>query len=397
MSKNLEIVIGPNGFGKTYYLNEIKKTLDKKKITYFDLNSEIKTEDELKDTKDSTKSMEFIINEILISTDYGDAKDNLVIQIQKCIDGKKVELNNIFDDVLNFNENTRKQDFVEANKTLTIKKPINVNKSEINSMGSGQRMLLLLKLTELSDKEYIFLDEPEAHSHPSMLHEIAKTINELVVKNKKVYIATHSPILVSLLDFDFENLKIINDTTHIIKNIDFEKAILEAKSTTASLGSLSNAYKNYYKDSSTLMQVIKQNHLQEFLFAMFAKKIYMCEGIYDESYIKQSLCVYGKANEDYYIFKTFGKFPMLILILLLRQVNENIVSVFDSDSNYNKDNVYISFNNPIQDSCKNRVKMFDPNLETEIGYKYKNKNDKFGFTEYISTNSNITICDVSEL
>jgi len=57
------------------------------------------------------------------------------------------------------------------------------------------------------------------------LHEVARLINE-ISKNKNVYLATHSPQLLSLLNIDFNNMFLLNDSNFKKeKTIDFDKAI----------------------------------------------------------------------------------------------------------------------------------------------------------------------------
>lgn len=61
-------VIGPNGFGKTTYLQKKEADLIAAGISENDilfLESEILLSDEVKDTKDDTKTMEYIIQNLL--------------------------------------------------------------------------------------------------------------------------------------------------------------------------------------------------------------------------------------------------------------------------------------------------------------------------------------------
>ena len=89
-------------------------------------------------------------------------------------------------------------------------------------MGSGQKMQLILALIKESSKSYIFLDEPEKYSHPSLLHKTAKLIEE-ISKTKTVYMATHSPKLLSMIDLDISRIFIFNDNSYTPKVIDFVK------------------------------------------------------------------------------------------------------------------------------------------------------------------------------
>ena len=62
----LQIFVGPNGFGKTTKLIEIKKKLDNQKNNNtIMLSSELIFDDEVKDTVNTSMLMEYIITEIL--------------------------------------------------------------------------------------------------------------------------------------------------------------------------------------------------------------------------------------------------------------------------------------------------------------------------------------------
>ena len=110
------------------------------------------------------------------------------------------------DEVLALNLQQRKKDVIVPTPTKEYKKTVKINADDLkNSMGSGQKLQFLLKLIQHSNKKYVYLDEPENHTHPSMLHITAKLINELS-ETKEVCVATHSPELLNLLNIDFKNI-----------------------------------------------------------------------------------------------------------------------------------------------------------------------------------------------
>lgn len=79
----LQIFVGPNGFGKTTKLIEIKKKLDNQKSNNtIMLSSELIFDDEVKDTVNTSMLMEYIITEILSDEETQKAR----IELEKAVD-----------------------------------------------------------------------------------------------------------------------------------------------------------------------------------------------------------------------------------------------------------------------------------------------------------------------
>ena len=232
MSGSIEVVIGPNGYGKSTYLEQkrdglLSNGIDASDIRY--MPSEIKLMDEVKDSLDNSQTMEFLMSEMLETPDYLRLRDELYHELDAAISNNVEKLNLILDEVLSLNGSTRSGDFISSNPKRAIKYPVAINQKDIkNKMGSGQRMQLLLMFARDSKKHYIILDEPEKYSHPSLLNGTAKAINDLVASGKDVILATHSPKLVSMLELNYCSIRIINDATHNPKSIDFDGAVKSA-------------------------------------------------------------------------------------------------------------------------------------------------------------------------
>lgn len=106
--------------------------------------------------------------------------------------------NELMDETLVLNSHERTKDVIAPQKTGEYKKSVKINEDDLkSSMGSGQKLHFLLRLIEKSNNQYIFLDESENHSHPSMLNITANLINKLS-ETKNVYIATHSLELLNI-------------------------------------------------------------------------------------------------------------------------------------------------------------------------------------------------------
>ena len=70
MPGKLTILIGPNGYGKTTRLEEIKKGLATNGKSVFSIPSEILLLDEIKDTKDTSQTMEYLLTELIQTPKY---------------------------------------------------------------------------------------------------------------------------------------------------------------------------------------------------------------------------------------------------------------------------------------------------------------------------------------
>lgn len=363
----LTIYIGPNGFGKTTQLEKdyeelIKNGILKNKI--IKLNAEIIFSDEMKDSVNKSFMLDYIVSELLETDEIVKARNNYEKLVDNQILENKSLYNESIEEVLLMNNMKREKEVLSINQSKEFKKLVSINSNEVkNKMGSGQRLQFLLSLIKKSNKDYIFLDEPENHTHPSLLHNTAKLINELS-KNKNVTIATHSPELLSMLDFSFDNLYIFNDPKFgEPKKIDFN--CLKKVTEKINIGSFNDKSKTYY-DPDHLKKNIIELHKKEFLNCLFSKKVYIIEGLNDELFLKKALVAYNKQYEQYSIFCCYGKPHFLPFIEIFENINIIVVPIFDKDNNkISEDNNKI-INNILMK--KDTYIVFCPNVEEEIGY-----------------------------
>lgn len=380
----LRIYIGPNGYGKTYAINskieELKKE-DRNRKDIIMLNSEIVFADEMKDSVNNSFVMEYLIEELLENDDINNAKENYEELIDKNVEDNKEMYNDIMNEVLSLNNQQRKKDVIDTTSNKEHKKLIKINSDDLkNSMGSGQKLQFLLKLIEKSNKKYIFLDEPENHTHPSLLHITAGLINKLSI-NKDVCIATHSPELLNLLNIDFNELYIFNDPNFgSPKKIDFDAAVLIPES--IHLDNLNNKSKTYYNVTSFKKNIIEL-HKKEFFEAIFSKTVYMVEGINDLLFLKSLLVKKSKQYNQYSIFQCYGKPHYLPFINIFKQLGIDVVPLFDIDDK--NDSINILINEEIK-KC-NKYLEFDDNLEKELNYSGK-KTDTPSFIEFLDNFNN---------
>ena len=384
MPGSIRVVIGPNGYGKTTYLNDTSKKLANAGESILMVPSEIKLLDEVKDTVDTSQTMEFLLSEILETPAFVKKREALYAEADKAIASRLPEMNQMLEEVLSLNGSERTKDFIAPNPKRTIKNLVSIGQDDVKKkMGSGQRMQLLLKLAAKSSKGHIFLDEPEKYSHPSLLNGTAKAINELVAAGKNVYIATHSPKLVSMLDFDLGDLRLINDASHDLKEIPFDEAVA-AVSSRVNVGSMQDKFKRYYVSGDSLKNCVSKRHSRAFIEALFTRKVFLCEGANDELFINASLQQHGGFYDDYVIFKVWGKSNLPIFIELFERLGIDLVTVFDVDDESRAPHHGL---NPVirSYSCEEcKTIEFNPNLETELGYRGR-KDDALGLIDHLES------------
>ena len=338
----------------------------------------------MKDTVDTSQTMEFLLSEILETPAFVEKRKALYAEADEAIASSLPEMNKMLEEVLSLNGSERTKDFIAPNPKRTIKNLVSIGQDDVKKkMGSGQRMQLLLKLAAKSSKGHIFLDEPEKYSHPSLLNGTAKAINELVAAGKNVYIATHSPKLVSMLDFDLGDLRLINDASHELKEIPFDEAVA-AVSSRVNVGSMQDKFKRYYVSGDSLKNCVSKRHSRAFIEALFTRKVFLCEGANDELFINASLQQHGGFYDDYVIFKVWGKSNLPIFIELFERLGIDLVTMFDVDDESKDPHCKL---NPVIRSYSStgcRVIEFKPNLEAALGYKGK-KDDALGLIDHLES------------
>lgn len=369
-----KIYIGPNGFGKTFALNEdYKSFLKSHPNQVIFLPSEIMLSDEIKDTIDSSMTMEYILSEIFSSNNYTTSKAAFEASIDSDIIANQHNTNAILDEVLSLNNSSREGNLIDINKKKTYKNLVSIEKKNFALMGSGQRMYFLLKLLKHSSKKYIFLDEPEKYSHPSMLNLIAKMIRDLSV-NREIFLVTHSAKLLSMLEVDFNRLIIINDSSHTQKKIDFSNILLKFPNFPAILTRDKDAKSRTYFNVSNLIENIVNLHYREFIESLFSSCIYVVEGSSDALFVRKYLQDTNQFYNDYTIFISNGKHHMMIFCEIFRSLDIKVHTYFDYDNNLPCN----TETNRILSTYSHY--MFNPTLEKSIGFTVNKSN----YVEFIN-------------
>lgn len=397
---SIEIYIGPNGWGKTTHLKKIKQDLmqvnhvAEQDILF--LPSEILLMDEMKDTKDESKTMEYILTELLSTATVNAAKLTYETEVDNVISSNIGIVNSIVDDVLSItgqNRNvtsgrgasatTTSLDFISVTPEKEHKKLVKINSKELvdGKMGSGQRMQLILSLVKNSSKNYIILDEPEKYSHPSLLHRTAKIITDLSAVNKHLFIATHSAKLLSMINIDFSHLFIINDSSHNPKLIDFNSVCTHYATHRTLLSTNPKCIKSSsYFNVSSLIENIQKLHYREFIEAIFSKTVYLVEGVCDALFVRKMLQDNNLYFEDYSIFATYGKHHMMVFAKLFESLGIEVKLYFDKDNPTST--THIDSNRLLSSFSHHHILL--NTLETDIGF-LGTKNDTVEFISYLDT------------
>lgn len=388
----IKIFIGPNGYGKTTKLQSIKDQLELEghNDTIL-LESEILLLDEVKDTVDTSKTMEFIIDNLFNSSEsLQEAKNNYENEVDRAVESNILYMNTIIDEILSHNQQTRSGNFISKTVKKEYKKLVKINTSDVkNKIGSGQRMFLILKLvSKFNSKNNIFLDEPEKYSHPSLLHKTAEIINDLSARGKNVYIATHSPKLVSMLRFDLDDIVILNDPNYLEKSLNLNAVLNQYSAHAITLNSPRLSKSLSYFNITDFKNNIKNFHLHEFIDCLFSKKIYIVEGVNDVLFIKKLLQQNNNFYEDYSIFQTYGKHHMILFAKIFLDLGIEVKVFFDEDNNQLPYN--LSSNQLLSSFIHYK---FSADIENEIGYTGQKANT-VEFMQYldsytIPTNMNI--------
>jgi putative ATP-dependent endonuclease of OLD family len=143
----------------------------------------------------------------------------------------------------------------------------------LNGLGYMNILYLLLKVEikknkfkkEAKDINLLFIEEPEAHTHPQMQYVFANKIKCLLeddsIKNLQALITSHSPHIVSQSDFeDIRYLKLVSDENVKIKNFHTE-------------------LKKKYGDKKDHFKFLKQYLNIQSAELFFASKVIFIEGI----------------------------------------------------------------------------------------------------------------------
>ncbi|QBQ07846.1 hypothetical protein SGLAD_v1c06470 [Spiroplasma gladiatoris] len=392
----LKLFIGPNGYGKTYHLNKLYNEMKGFKNSIL-IPSEIVYKNETKDTVDSSLTLSILIEDIIMPNCIQE-REAFEKKVDKIVIENIDNLNTTVQEISKAMDIKYDKDVIGISKSKVYKKLLKINNNFIdNVMGSGHGSLYILKLLNISSKEEIFIDEPEKFCHPSLFVEIVNEINKLLQKGKNVYLVSHSPELIKLLDWNYEDIFIFNEIVlndkgervqNNFKKLELNKIIEDKEFKKISSLLVDNGKKEaeiigrYMNDLNKLKTYFKIRR-NDFIDILFSNKIYLVEGIFDKIFLEAKLDQSKKTEKI--IITTFSKWVMPIYISIVNQIKNhkssflNVMFDSDSDSNLNKFiNEYIKIN------CNEYIE-FQPNIEKHLNLSI-DKHDVNEFYEFCINN-----------
>ena len=361
-------LVGTNSQGKTYMIAQIIKSVSKKTIL---VSNEVKADENLKNSSD-TSTLIMWLNSLMDNSKIKEAIDDEI---------NKVDLSGINEN--NF-LNVKLKDNMESYKGI-ISAEITTDSNKWGKPGSGERFLgqLLLISKILEDNkdniyEYLVIDEPEQHLHPSLYIKVAKILNKISYQGIKVIIATHSPTITQYF---------IENTNEIARVVNGECNYL---SSISSLIENSLDFDCYKKEELLVSDFDKIKcrydlYFKNFIFpiiikSLFCKYMLVGEGAAERKIFELYLLKYGsllnKNDIDYCIVDGKIFFPCVLSILKI--IGIKVITIHDLDA---ENQVLHQYLNTKISELSDEVISFKPDLESYLEItpeiKKKERYDKY--------------------
>lgn len=386
-NKHRIALVGANSQGKTYQLEQLSKARDLKGKFIF-VESETKADENMKNSADGTTLIEWI-TELIGLDDLNKVIDETISKIKISNNSERI--------------NVELKNCVKSYKGL-IEFSMTTNNNNESRYGSGERVLGQLImidniLNEDNNKyEFLIVDEPEAHLHPSLYYLISKTLNSISQRGIKVVIATHSQeILKYFVEDSDEIIMMKNFNTIPLKNVDYYYNLKKGLDLYEDDKLIMDSYKRIKNKDILYFKTIMMDGIYK---ALFSNIVILGEGIIEEELFNMYLADY---YENYYdknvcTIVTYGKEMMPWYIKILNDIGIKNLCIFDQD---NEDSPkHAELNKYIRNEAKDTIEFVksgkgnkDNNIESflnislengdkakydisEIRYLYLNKDEK---------------------
>lgn len=241
---SFEIKIGPNNFPKisVIKLGKNTATLSKKMLSlseYLNNNVSLTYIPAIRREEDAIEQINEMIGESLKKIEeeeeYRSAlevinkiqQERLDIIAQKVLEETKLFLPNIKDIKIEIEEG-RRRTYLRRNISIKVDDGVC---TDIKYKGDGIKSILTLAMLEQQSDEYgiIAIEEPEAHLHPSAMHQLNEQIKK-INKSKQVIISTHNPIFINTANIE-ENILVHNGKVKVAKKVEEIRELLGVETT----------------------------------------------------------------------------------------------------------------------------------------------------------------------
>ena len=325
-------LVGTNSQGKSYLIvNTFKKELLKKSIL---IGNEVKADENLKNSADNSTLITWL-NTLMDNSKIKDEIDNEI---------NKIDLSEINKDSF---LNISLQNNLTSYKGI-ISAEIKTSSNEWGKPGSGEKFLgqLILISKILEDNkddtyEYLVIDEPEQHLHPSLYIKIASILNKISNQGIKVtngnckYFPKKEDLIMNSLKFDC-----------------YQKDEL----TMSDYTKIKDKYTAYF-DNFVYPIIIK---------SLFCRYMLVGEGVAERKIFELYLLKYGatlnKNDIDYCIVD--GKIFFPCILQTLKDIGIKTITLHDLDAENQAIHQYL--NEQIK-LLSNKVISLKPDLENYLG------------------------------
>ncbi|WP_313163929.1 TOPRIM nucleotidyl transferase/hydrolase domain-containing protein [Sedimentibacter sp.] len=357
-NKNMIVLIGRNGSGKTYMLNEILCN---------------NPENTLYISEDGIAKVVYQKNNITI-----DYEKNTYLYVDEINRGTKTEV----------------EEYSISESSIAIINYCNIVIRKLNRVinkSQGQKklenMIIFLRYN-LNNIDTILFDEPENFFDEEYLKIICGFMKILAINEFNIKIATHSSRLLSILEIETDNVILIENrrqysvSRQVVKSIfiDISEKVNSIREDKGWSENNSITYKlKIHEVPEVFDNYINCNiHNIEFYRSLFYSNIIIVEGESDREALKT---VNEYFDETTYVFSANGKAWVPFYASLFLEYGKNVTAIIDTDEENKTHSTVLTIILEHIDNLK--LIKHNPNLEKEYGIDIDGIGSRFGMSEKV--------------
>ena len=264
------------------------------------------------------------------------------------------------------------------------------NNNSEKKAGSGERVLgQLIMIDNILDDnnskyEYLIVDEPEAHLHPSLYYLIAKTLNNISHRGIKVAIATHSEEILKYFAEDSSEIIMMKNLNPMpLKSTDYYYHLKDGIACYEDDTFMMESYKKIKDKDNLYFKTIMFDGIYK---ALFSNTVIIGEGVIEEELFNLYLTKYFENyyNKNVCSIISHGKEMIPWYISILNDIGINNLCIYDCDNEDSPKHKYL--NEYIENNAIKKIKI----IASE-------KNDLEHFLEIEIKDGNKGKYDISEI